>query len=150
MPETTPVTNAATPATAITRASMPIVATRARLSGKAAASTRTHSQARARPTMVPAHRDDEALDQHPLHESAATGAECHAHGHIALLHRGARQPEVRDVRACDEQHDAHRGKEHEHPKPRGAADEVIAQRANAYAASRVGRRIGGGDDRRDL
>ena len=53
-PETRPVTNAATAATASTRASMPIVATRARLSGNAVANTRTHDQARARPTMVPA------------------------------------------------------------------------------------------------
>ena len=54
MPETSPVANAATAATASTRASMPIVATRARFSGKAVASTRTESQASARPTMVPA------------------------------------------------------------------------------------------------
>ena len=145
MPETSPVTSAATAATASTRASMPIVATRARLSGNAAASTRTHNQARARPTMVPADRHDEALDQHALHESTAAGAECRTHGRIALLHGRAREPEVRDVRAGDEQHDAHRGKEHEHPQPRGAADEVIAKRANADAAARVGRGIGSGD-----
>ena len=85
--------------------------------------------------MRPRHRHDEALDQHALHESTATGAERRAHGRIALLHRGPRQPEVRDVRARDEQHDAHGGKEHEHPRPRGGADEVIAKRANADAAA---------------
>ncbi len=83
----------------------------------------------------PRHRHDEALDQHALDESAATGAERRTHGGIALLHGGARQPQVRDVRARDEQHDAHGGKEHEHPRPRGAADEVIAKRAKAYAGA---------------
>ena len=96
------------------------------------------------------HRHDEALDQIPLHEPAAAGAERHAHGGIALLHRGAGQPQVRDVRARDEQHDAHRGKEHEHPQPRGAADEVIAKRTNADAPAGVGRGIGSGDGRGDL
>ena len=96
------------------------------------------------------HRHDEALDQHALHESAAAGAERRAHGGIALLHGGAREPQVRDVRARDEQHDAHSGKEHEHPQPRGAADEVIAKRTNADAAARVGRGIGSGDGRGDL
>ena len=100
--------------------------------------------------MVPVDRHDETLDQDTLDESATTGAECRTHGRIALLHGGARQPEVRDVGAGNEQHDAHCGKEHEHPQSRGAADDVIAKRANADAATRVGRGIGRYDNRGDL
>ena len=98
----------------------------------------------------PGRRHDEALDQHALNQSTAAGAECRPHGRIALLHRRTSEPQVRDVRARDEQHDADRGEEHEHPRTRGGADEMIAERANADAASGVGRAIGRGDGRGDL
>ena len=82
-PETRPVTRVAAAATATTRASMPTVATRARLSGNAVASRRTQRPGQGETDDGPGRRHDEALDQDALRQPAAARAECRPDGGIA-------------------------------------------------------------------
>ncbi len=55
-------------------------------------------------------REDEALAEQLPHEPPRARAERHAHGDLALADRRARQEQVGDVRAGDEEHerDGHR------------------------------------------
>ena len=56
-------------------------------------------------------REDQALGEELLDEPHPVGAECHAHAHLATARRRTREHEVGEIRADDEQHDAHRGHE---------------------------------------
>ena len=132
-PETKPVTSATRPATVSTRASMPIADTRARLSGNAAASARTHIQARASPTTSPA-TDTTRLSistrcasRPRLAPSAARTAASRCCTDARASHRFATFAHAMSSTM------AHGGEQHQHPRSRGAADKVIAQRADADA-----------------
>ena len=67
-----------------------------------------------RPTRAAGERDDETLDQQLLDDAPPAGAEREADGDLALTRRGARDQQVGDVGAGDQQHAAdHR---HQHPQ----------------------------------
>ena len=51
-------------------------------------------------------REQQALGEELAHQPAARGAEREAHRHLALARRRAREQQVRDVRAGDQQHQA--------------------------------------------
>ena len=76
-------------------------------------------------------REHEALDHELPDEPPAAGAERGADADLALARAGAREQQVRDVRARDQQHDADRAEQHQHPRLRARADDVIAQRPHA-------------------
>ena len=104
-------------------------------------------QARARPTMVPATETMRLWNQNALRQPS-----CGWH----------RVPRTAASRCCTDARASHRFatfaqaisstmadrcQQHQHPRPRGAADEVIAQRANADARPGLGCRDCGADDR---
>ena len=66
--------------------------------------------------------EQQALDEELAHELAARGAERQPHGDLALAHEAARDEQVGDVGAGDEQHQADHA--HQHDERRR---EVVAQ-----------------------
>ncbi len=101
-------------------------------------------QARAGPESTQHGRLREEL----AHEAAAARAHRRAHGELPLARRGARQQQVRDVRAGDQQDEAHRAEQDEERRAH-LSDHGLVQRAHgeAHALVRIG--IGGGQARAD-
>ena len=67
-----------------------------------------------RPSGAAGERDDEALDQQLLDDAPPAGAEREADGNLALTRRGARDLQVGDVGAGNQQHAA--DQRHQHPQ----------------------------------
>ena len=57
--------------------------------------------------------EQQRFDQELTHQPPAAGAERQAHGDLGAPVRGAREQQAGDVGAGDEQHEAHREREHE-------------------------------------
>ncbi len=73
----------------------------------------------------------EALDEARAHQPPAAGAERGTHAGLALARACAGQEQRGDVDARNQQHDGHGAEEHQHPRPRPCAHDVIAKRAEA-------------------
>ena len=68
----------------------------------------------------------------------ASGAERGAHGHLRLARERARQQQIRDVGARDEQHEADRADEHDE-RASDVADHLLVERHDAERQPAVGR-----------
>ena len=78
---------------------------------------------------------------HELREQApAARAERRPHGEFLVPRFGARQQQVRQIRARDQQDEQHRALQHPHRRPR-AADDLRLQRIEAQAMRRRVRRV---------
>ena len=78
-------------------------------------------------------RDDQALDQQLPDDGAAGGAHRGPHGQLALARAAARQQQVGDVGARDQQQEPHRAQQQPQPLFGRVADEVVAERLDADA-----------------
>ena len=78
-------------------------------------------------------REHQALDEQLPRDRAVGRAEGRAHGELAVPRAAAREEEVGDVGARDQQQEAHRGQEQPEALLRAAADEVVAERLDARA-----------------
>ena len=67
-------------------------------------------------------RDHQVFGQQLPHDAAARSADGHAHAELAPAVGRAREQHVRDVGARDEEHERHRGPQHEHRRPRVAEE----------------------------
>ena len=76
-------------------------------------------------------REDEALDQQLTDEAPAPGAERGADADLALAGGGARQLQGRHVDTGNQQHQADRAQQHQHPGPCPRPDHVVVQRLDA-------------------
>ena len=76
----------------------------------------------------------QAFGQELAHETPTAGAERGPDTCIALLRAGAGEQQARDVGARDEQHDADRAEQHQHPRPDAGAHDVIDERPDANPA----------------
>ena len=74
-----------------------------------------------------------ALGQQLSNQPAAPGAERGAHSHFARAIHRAREHQIRDVRARDQQHEPDGGQENIHPAADGPAEELL-KRNRAHAA----------------
>ena len=83
------------------------------------------------------------------HQPPAAGAQRGAQGHFARPARGAREFEVGDVGAGDQQHEEHRAEEHEDVLPGIRANEKLAHRHGHKAPVLVGIRVLAGEARAD-
>ena len=70
----------------------------------------SHCASRA-PQTAPNRRDQQALGQQLADDAPARRADRQPHGDLALARGGARQHQVREIRAGDEQHEAGRGEQ---------------------------------------
>ena len=115
-------------------------------------SARRPSAARPTPSAAAPHGEQQALGQELAHELAAPGAERHPDRDLAPPRARPRQQQARDVRAGEQQHQAHRREEHaeergDRPANLGQdARGVLRQHADARGARRepVGPRVGVG------
>ena len=76
-------------------------------------------------------RDDQALDEQLPDDGAAGGAHRGPHGQLALARAAARQQQVGDVGAGDEQQEPHRAQQQPQPLLGRVADEVVAEGLDA-------------------
>ena len=83
-----------------------------------------------------ADREHDAFDEQAADQPPAARAERGADAHLAAAHGRARQHQVGDVGAGDEQHQRHRSEQHQHPRPH-PSDQLLVQRDDADAAARV-------------
>ena len=88
-------------------------------------------------------RQHHALGEELADQAAASGADRRAHDDLAAARRGARQQQIGDVGAGDEQHEAHRAEQHEQRLPR-RADDGLMERRDAHALVAVAARVLGG------
>ena len=82
------------------------------------------------------HREHEPFDEQAAHEPPAARAEGRTNPHLPAADGGAREHQVRHVRARDEQHERDRAEQHQHPQL-DPPDEVLAQRDHADAPARA-------------
>ncbi len=102
------------------------------------------------PGQAAAGRQHEALGRELPQEPRAAGAERAAHRHLALARGRAREEQVRDVRARDQQHEADRH-EQRHERPPRVLDDVVLERHDAdLHARRFVHRVLGAQLPRDL
>ena len=99
----------------------------------------TPAAAHSTPTTAPAKREQDALGQQLLDETAAAGADRRAQGHFALAHGRTREQEVRDVDARDEQQQADRAEQRVQRGPE-EADDFVCERHGERRPAFVGRR----------
>ena len=83
---------------------------------------------------------EDALDEQLPDDAPARGAEGHPDGDLARAVRRSRQQQVGDVRAGDQQHEGHRGEQHEERLP-GIAHDGFLQRHHRHALLAVADRI---------
>ena len=106
--------------------------------GSAPASRRTSacmpSHASSSPTTPPAAASTTPFGQQLPRESRPAGAECQPNGDLALSGGAAREQQVRDVDARDEQNERDRDRDHEQAISRGA-HHLILQRDRAQSPS---------------
>ena len=126
-PKPTPVTSATAMVNASTRPSSATSLARGSASGLMATSASTPHTASKRPSAAPDRRQEQALGQKLADEPRAPGAERRANGHLAVARRRAREHQVGDVGAGDEQHEPDRAEQHEQ-RDAHVADDVVEQR----------------------
>ena len=73
-----------------------------------------------------AHREAQAFGQQLPDQAAAARAERQAHRHLAVPRRGARQQQVAEIRARDEQHEPCGAEQHEERLGEAAAQRRCA------------------------
>ncbi len=83
-------------------------------------------------------RQHEALDEQLPHDLPARRAERRAQRELALTGGAARQQQVRDVGAGDEQHESDGAEQQPQRRLRRVAEEVVLERLDAGAPARVG------------
>ena len=89
--------------------------------------------------------EHDALDEQLTDDAPAGRAEGDPHGELAGAMRGAREQQVRDVRAGDEQHEADRTHHREEHDSSGAADVSLRERLHPHTDQVLVRLwIGGG------
>ncbi len=79
----------------------------------------------ARPARPPERREHEALGQQLTHQAPAARPERGPDRHLARSQRAARQQQVGQVGAADQQHGAHRGHQHQQREPQLRPDTAI-------------------------
>jgi len=84
--------------------------------------------------------EEKALGEHLLEDAGAGGAKSEAHGEFAAAARGAREQEIGDVGAGDEEHEADGADEHEQSGA-NVASELIAESDGVGADFGVGVRV---------
>src|SRR5690606_40749363 len=73
------------------------------------------------------HGRDQWLGEQLSYDAAPHRPEREPHGHLHAAPRPAREQQVRDVRARDQQHDDRRREEEEHRRPRLVADRALPE-----------------------
>ena len=144
-PNSMPVSTETTSVKPSTVASMPTSLARVVKRAVKATSRWSAAAARPRPISAAGDRQQRALGQQLAHEPAAPGAERRAHRELAAAPQHARQHQVRDVRAGDQQHAADGAQQHEQRRPR-AQRQLVAEahrRRGEARALRVGIRVVG-------
>ena len=71
----------------------------------------------AEPGDAAARREHQAFSKHLAHQPAAAGAKRRAHAELALARGAARQQQIRDVDAGNEQHERNRAHQREQRRP---------------------------------
>ena len=84
------------------------------LPGLTVRTTQSAALAISRPAAPPSSAEQHAFGQQLPHQPLPAGAERGADRDFLLPPGGARQQQVRDVRAGDQQHQRHRAEQHEH------------------------------------
>ena len=85
-------------------------------------------------------RQQQALLEHLPHYARLAGAERHADGDLALARRRARQQQVRQVGAGDEQHQQHRSAQNQQRRAQVAGDAPLQGGGeNPHAVEEAGR-----------
>ena len=95
--------------------------------GSSAISASMPQTASSRPSAAADQAEDHALGEQLADQAAATGAERGPHGDLALARRRAREQQVRDVHARDQQHEAD-GAEQQPERASQVADHRFVQR----------------------
>ena len=85
-------------------------------------------------------REHHALDDQLPHDAAAAAAERRPHGNLLLPAHGAREQQIGDVRARNQQHERHRAQQHEQRRP-DVLHEHVLQRRHARADAAIELRI---------
>ena len=85
-------------------------------------------------------REHQAFGQHLAHQAAALGAERGAQADLALARRAARQQQVGDVDAGDEQHQRDRADQREQRRAQ-LADQLFLQREDHHRAAGIELRL---------
>ena len=93
-------------------------------------------------------RQQQTLGQELARQPGPPRAERRPYRQFARTGRGAREQQVRDVRAGDEQHEGHRAEQQVQRRP-GAAGDLLPQRHDRRAFVCVAQRIGGREPRGD-
>ena len=93
--------------------------------------------------------EQQRLHEHHAHEPLAAGAERRAYGELLAPRRNARQLQVGEIGARDEQHHEHDRLEHDDRLPQ-VADLQLAQRLRPPRESRDRYRLGRDTARRDV
>ena len=137
MPESSATTADITPANASARQSSCSVSIHGTVAGPSRAIASSAHIASAAPAIPPATAITRLSSSSCCIDPAAAGAERDAHGHLALARRAAREQQVGDVDAGDEQHERRRRRRAASRASSDVADEMIAQRpARARRSSR--------------
>ena len=97
---------------------------RGRLVGYARTSACTPARASTQPKRAAGDRQQHAFGHELPEQPAAAGAKRRAHRELAVTCLGARQQQVREVRAGDQQHEADRGLQHP-DRAAGAAEDLL-------------------------
>ena len=115
----------------------PTLSIRGRSAGASARRTRRHSERDRNPGDAAEHRQQHAFREQLPNEPPPARAQRHAHRDLALAHGGAREQQVGDVRARDEEHRGH-GAEHD-PERRTErrADDLLGEWSHGHAVVAV-------------
>lgn len=89
------------------------------------------------------HGQHQRLGQRTANQAPRAGAECHAQRQVVRAPERPRQHQTGDVHAHDQQHEAGRCEQHDERRP-DVADQCVAEREQAHAASVVGAGVGRG------
>ena len=134
-PNTRLVTNAAPNVNHTTVASRRMSSMRGRSAGRAAMSACVLQYASARPSVAADQAQQDRLGDELANQPRAARADRGAHRQLALPRRAARQQQVRDVGARDEQHQSDRAEQHQQ-RPLHVADDHLAQRLARRTSAR--------------
>ena len=111
---------------------------RARQAGRIDANERLHARAREQqPEHAADHREQHAFGHELAQQPAAAGAERRAHGKLAMTRLRAREQQVGEVRARDQQHEPDRRLQHPDGAA-GAADDFLLHRLHLQDVTRAG------------
>ena len=103
---------------------------RGRFSGPSASSRSIPNLARSDAGRGRQRREQQALGEQLPHQPRAAAAERRAHRELALARRRPHEQQVRDVRARNQHHEAHRAHERQDHRP-DVGDEILVHRLEA-------------------